>query len=193
MMRRDVVERLSFYRPEALLAEDYDLWARASRVTRIANIPEVLLRYRVWEGRISIRRFETIEEYASKVSYSMITGFLGSEVSAEASAGLRRTTFGLPLARLEQIEQVAILVQQLYWAYCEANSPNRMEVKEIAHDVGTTLLSLALTASKISPWKGFAMVIQALRFNPQLLLSRRVVTAAMRKVVGTARLGHCLT
>lgn len=45
MARREVFEHFR-YREEYRLAEDYDLFARASAKFRIANIPEVLLRYR---------------------------------------------------------------------------------------------------------------------------------------------------
>ena len=41
------------YREEAGIAEDYDLWARMSSQAIMANIPEVLLLYRVHEGQVS--------------------------------------------------------------------------------------------------------------------------------------------
>jgi glycosyltransferase involved in cell wall biosynthesis len=46
MLRRDDILALGGYRPEFKNAEDYDLWLRASRVYRLANIPVPLLRYR---------------------------------------------------------------------------------------------------------------------------------------------------
>ena len=46
MLRRDAILALGGYRPEFHNAEDYDLWLRASRSYRLANIPVPLLRYR---------------------------------------------------------------------------------------------------------------------------------------------------
>lgn len=46
MLRRSAILALGGYRPEFRNAEDYDLWLRASRVYRLANIPVPLLRYR---------------------------------------------------------------------------------------------------------------------------------------------------
>jgi hypothetical protein len=41
------------YDAGALHAEDYELWTRCARHTKLANVPEVLLRYRVHEAQVS--------------------------------------------------------------------------------------------------------------------------------------------
>jgi hypothetical protein len=46
IMRREEILKLGGYRPEFKNAEDYDLWLRAGRVYRLANVPIPLLRYR---------------------------------------------------------------------------------------------------------------------------------------------------
>ncbi len=53
MMRRDLMERLGYYRPDAIHVEDYDLWIRALEVTRLANLPEILVQYRMSAGSVS--------------------------------------------------------------------------------------------------------------------------------------------
>ncbi len=47
MMRNAVLQQVGGYRPAFEGAEDYDLWLRMSEVTKIANLPERLLRYRL--------------------------------------------------------------------------------------------------------------------------------------------------
>jgi len=57
MMRADVVRRLGGYRDVGGgLAQDYDLWLRISEQGKIANLPELLLRYRVHAGQASVRK-----------------------------------------------------------------------------------------------------------------------------------------
>lgn len=57
MMRPDVVRRLGGYRDVGRgPAEDYDLWLRIAEQGQIANLPEVLLRYRVHEGQTSVSK-----------------------------------------------------------------------------------------------------------------------------------------
>ena len=47
MMRKAIAQRVGLYRPAFQGAEDYDLWLRMSEVSKIANLPERLLQYRV--------------------------------------------------------------------------------------------------------------------------------------------------
>lgn len=56
MMRRDVLERHALRYDESFeSAEDYDLWTRTSWVSKLCNIPEVLLLHRVHPAQISQR------------------------------------------------------------------------------------------------------------------------------------------
>jgi glycosyltransferase involved in cell wall biosynthesis len=55
MFRRDVFDRAGGYRKGLNCAEDYDLWLRMSEVTLIANLPEILVRYRIHRASMSSR------------------------------------------------------------------------------------------------------------------------------------------
>jgi glycosyltransferase involved in cell wall biosynthesis len=77
MMRREVVAKLG-YRTAAIHVEDYDLWMRASAVTRLANIPEVLLKYRVLSHSVSSRNLLLQEEQAGKLQCELRAAVLGS-------------------------------------------------------------------------------------------------------------------
>lgn len=64
MMRRDILKRVGYYNvAKDSLIQDYDLWARFSRVTKIANLPEVLVCYREVSSGIS----QTTVNYSHKV------------------------------------------------------------------------------------------------------------------------------
>lgn len=47
MFRRDLVQSIGGYRQETQYAEDIDLWLRLAEVGKLANISEVLLKYRL--------------------------------------------------------------------------------------------------------------------------------------------------
>src|SRR5207247_10391545 len=76
MMRRDLLERLGYYSPEALYVEDYDLWIRAAELTGVANIPEVLVEYRVTENSVSGRNVAKQEENANRLKRELIARFV---------------------------------------------------------------------------------------------------------------------
>ena len=56
MLRRAAMEQVGGYRPRFEPAEDRDLWLRLAEVGRLANLPEVLLDYRVHPGSVSSAR-----------------------------------------------------------------------------------------------------------------------------------------
>ncbi len=56
VMRRAALERVGGYDPSFPVAQDYDLWMRLARVTRLANLPEPLVTRRLAVGRVSAVR-----------------------------------------------------------------------------------------------------------------------------------------
>src|SRR5690606_16968243 len=56
MLRRSLLVEVGGYRPEYMVAVDYDLWERLSHYTWFANIADVVLFYRRHDSSISIRR-----------------------------------------------------------------------------------------------------------------------------------------
>lgn len=162
MMRREVLERLGFYKAEALHAEDYDLWIRASVVTRIANIPEVLLQRRVWEESVCSRYSDAQEELVRRVMRSKISELVGTEVPGEEIISLRDMATGSSPTNLQQIERAVSLIRELYRAYLKMQSLNRLEAKQVGRDARRKLCVLSVSACKISFWKGFAIFVKAL-------------------------------
>jgi hypothetical protein len=59
MFRRSVVEAVGAYDESFAVAQDYDLWLRMSRVTRLANLLEPLVLRRLAPGRLSSARDST--------------------------------------------------------------------------------------------------------------------------------------
>lgn len=56
LMRRRVIDEVGAYDPALPVAQDYELWMRMSRVTRLANLPEPLVVRRLLPGRVSSAR-----------------------------------------------------------------------------------------------------------------------------------------
>lgn len=66
MVRTEVMRAVGGYRALAGgAAQDYDLWLRIAERGRIANLPHVLLRYRMHEGQISVSRLERQRQAAN--------------------------------------------------------------------------------------------------------------------------------
>lgn len=53
MMRRKAVLAVGGYREEMMPAEDYDLWLRMGECGQLANLPDIVLRYRMHDASVS--------------------------------------------------------------------------------------------------------------------------------------------
>jgi glycosyltransferase involved in cell wall biosynthesis len=87
--RRSVLVGLGGYRSDAEPAEDYDLWVRALEVTRIANVPEVVVRYRVHGASTSARSPGDADRAANAVAAEALTRLLGRAPDPDALRVLR--------------------------------------------------------------------------------------------------------
>lgn len=73
IMRRSIfLENALRYDPTFRHAEDYELWTRALKCCRFANIPEVLLHYRVHPGQVTSSHAEQQLHSAGKVRRSLL-------------------------------------------------------------------------------------------------------------------------
>lgn len=57
MARRDALAAVGGYRPQYLYCEDYDLWLRLAERYALANLPDVLVRYRTHPNSVSRRHY----------------------------------------------------------------------------------------------------------------------------------------
>ena len=73
MWRRDDFERYGLrYDENCICAQDYDLWSRAIRYVKFANLPEVLLKYRLHEGQVSSSKQNIQIQVTEKVRQNML-------------------------------------------------------------------------------------------------------------------------
>lgn len=133
IMRREILETLGFYNPEALHAEDYELWSRAMGITKISVLPEILLESRIWSGSVSNLESEVQKQTVARIRRAMISVLLGSEVSADLIVSAHTTANLSVPESVRQVYSVSIIIGQLYLAYLKANSLNLMESLEAAN------------------------------------------------------------
>ena len=132
MMRRETIEHLGFYNPEAIHAEDYDLWARATSVTQVSNLQDILLEYRVWSGGISSHNALLRDQTVLRIRQLMINKLMNCQVEAESII----TPYGVAnssiLEMVSKVCKVASLMPKLYFAYLNSNDLSPKQVLELA-------------------------------------------------------------
>jgi hypothetical protein len=96
LMRRDAFVAIGGYRPPFAPAEDYDLWLRMAEQFQIANLKQVVLKYRIHPYQVSMRK-----------RTQQTLGVLAAQVAASS----RRNGIPDPLSSVKEItpEVVAAL------------------------------------------------------------------------------------
>ncbi|MCL6436418.1 MAG: glycosyltransferase [Leptolyngbyaceae cyanobacterium HOT.MB2.61] len=62
MLRRDVLQKVGGYRQEMKYAEDFDLFLRLAEVGKVANLPHILLKYRMHANSVGYtKRLEQVK------------------------------------------------------------------------------------------------------------------------------------
>lgn len=71
ILRKSVLDEYNLIYGNRTL-EDYDLWIRAAKVTKIANIPKVLLKYRIHSNQITVTYNNKVQKDVDKQIYKML-------------------------------------------------------------------------------------------------------------------------
>lgn len=111
MVRREILT-VEMYREEYPLAEDYDLWVRISKCTKIANFPENLVRYRLHGNSISRERAQEMEVCVERIICSQLTQL---EVQADRSEIELHRYLGreMPINNLDKLNSILSWVKVL--------------------------------------------------------------------------------
>jgi glycosyltransferase involved in cell wall biosynthesis len=180
LMRRDVMTRLNFYRPDAVHTEDVDLWFRASSVTEFGNVPEVLLKYRAWTGSTHQRGLQVRNDRHVQLLASYIKEVLTIDSPIEAVAGLRQMRVGPRIEDPQQIRLTAALIQRLHKNFVEENNINSQVRREISWDAAKKLASLALQASRFHTADSMLLFMRALKVDYRLLYPSAIMRGLER-------------
>jgi hypothetical protein len=90
MLRREFLEKTGLrYDPQALHAEDYDLWVRARGLTRLANLAQALLDYRVHGEQISLQHLQPQSESVARIRLQQLALMLPGASAEEKRLHLR--------------------------------------------------------------------------------------------------------
>jgi hypothetical protein len=102
MMRRNIFVQHNLYYDESFRhAEDYELWTRAARFGRMANIPEILLLYRVSDSQVTgfFKKEQTAAANRVRLRQITMLGIEPSEQERLMHESITGSLFSVPTAR----------------------------------------------------------------------------------------------
>jgi GT2 family glycosyltransferase len=119
MFRADAVRRIgAFMRPEAELADDFDLYHRLLAVGEIARLEQSLTIYRVHPGNTSTGHAALLNANAATVLRSAYAPLLGTRAEAAAALVIRHLSERRPVHDLATLGQLGTLLQDLLGSFC---------------------------------------------------------------------------
>jgi glycosyltransferase involved in cell wall biosynthesis len=134
ILRTESLLRLGLqYDGEAEFAEDFDLWQRCSGQLRLANIPEVLLHYRISSGSMTHKHAQRLAQTVGRI-FARQLAILGVEAD-DATLEFHRTIGNeIPLENPRQLEEARAHLLQLWQANEEcAIYPSQIFRQTLAH------------------------------------------------------------
>ena len=89
LARVDVIRHIGGYDPALVVAEDYDLWVRATaNKTKIVNLPDVLTKLRIHSGSISRVYASLMARNTNVITKRALESVYGAEISASTVSTL---------------------------------------------------------------------------------------------------------
>jgi hypothetical protein len=178
--RRTVLQELGGYRPEMVPAEDYDLWVRALTMTRVANLPDVVLRYRVHPKSISVVHRRSAEDRALSVAERALSRLLGRAPQRDAVRILRHPAEASN-APAQHVQEATLLL----WRFTDAalEDPRlATEERTAIRRTASTWFRHLLRATGLQRPAVAAQVLFPRRTAPPAWLFAEMLTAATRRV-----------
>jgi hypothetical protein len=178
LFRREALTIASVYTSEYPRTEDYALLSGLSRQTRLANIPEVLLHYRVWSGNTS-KNPDQIRQAARVVcAYANALGVAATETDAARLQGLARNSYP---ENENDVRRLGVVILELL-AAVKKHLPAGADTSLVDHDADMRLWLLAVLSVPRSPLLAASLARNAFRLHPTSMLAfRRKVTSRLHE------------
>jgi glycosyltransferase involved in cell wall biosynthesis len=174
MMRNDVLNKLDYYRISALQCEDYDLWCRASFVTKLANFPEALVQRRIWLDSRCFTNSDQVEEFQLKYMNETIAQVQNRKINPLVINCLRQTSLQKDCTpNLDLLFQAIDTIDRSFNIYRIKNL-SKLSLRKIKNDTGNRLYYLAKCIRKQSYWKAFPIKIRSFLYYPRYIFRQLI-------------------
>jgi glycosyltransferase involved in cell wall biosynthesis len=183
MMRRRIPEILRGYSAAYPGSEDFEFFSRASRHGRITNLPNVLVKYRIWEGNMTTRQWDAQERSASRIVSESVEHYSGTSCDFQTAYALRGLAIDRYPSDKAEFERLADWLPKLFEGFLTKSPVPSSGHREIRTDAATKLWLLAALAAKRYPAWAAKTGAAATRMQPTSVISfvRKAADRAAQK------------
>ena len=178
IFRRHIMGIPILYNPQFETAEDYELWIRMSKITKIENIPEYLLKYRIHGKNISANR-NKILNYDYIIREKAIEYLFNHQLNDHEIHAIKEWVFQFPSKSAKDILIIRKIIARMYKIYITSNNFTNNELKEINFFTANQYFTLASQSKNISLRLFFICIIEGIKYSPKSVIYpffRRMLT-----------------
>ena len=169
ILRRKVIDRVNYYNSDFVVAEDYDLWNRIIKISKIENIPEYLLKYRIHGKNISLNREKVLtNDYL--IRKNAIQNLIKRQLNSSEDNAFREWIYQFPKKYPKDILIIKDLILEMYLQYGISNKLNKRQLNEINQYTALVLINFGLLIKTISPKISILCLLTAAKFYPLIFL-----------------------
>ena len=191
MFRKSCVLPLLGYDCNYALAEDYDLWSRISFEHEVANIPEVLVKWREWGGSVTSTKAKEQQKETLKISRRNMQHVWGETIDIHVLESFKLLYSGVKAdfsnKRMnELVSHRNVLIDRFIEKY---NYEDRSVVKNLRVEITTHLFSLIIRANNTWPVKLKQLFVWLVKIKPNIvrafyifLFKRTIFGSRIRKL-----------
>jgi glycosyltransferase involved in cell wall biosynthesis len=174
MMRYSVLKQIGGYQVDGP-AQDYDLWMRASAITKLANLPEVLLKYRIHTNSISQKKQDVQYKNSIKIVRKFCSKFLGWDIGNTGAECLYKSAESLIQKSSDDVKEAAKLIEKLCHLYIERQHLTGPDKRKVFFYSSNQLSKLAYINRKKYHLASIKAVFSLIKLTPQRLFSKKTL------------------
>jgi glycosyltransferase involved in cell wall biosynthesis len=175
MIRKDIVEKAGFYHPEKKYAEDYDLWTRLFFITKFANIPEFLVKYRSHSHNISSVHATDMATMSDRIKLELIENFLPKEQLQGVEPDKIQNLWNPAVLGTAQIKEQVRLLHLLHLNFLRKFHLTKTEKREVSHDIITRYVRYAYHSSQKSKFLSLVICCNACKISPKIFFDQIII------------------
>lgn len=182
MCRSDVLIKLGFYTPaENGFPEDYDLWIRAFQMTKLANIPKSLGKYRMHTSNNSLSVSTELQQSCIPLQNMLIGQLLANNhhLLLKEMPSFRNSpifSFNYPLNDIQ-----VNLIETVYTLYIKKYSLSDSDIKEIKTHISQILLSYSWSMLSFSKSKSLTLFLKSLKYS-KIAVIKKIISVPWRNL-----------
>jgi glycosyltransferase involved in cell wall biosynthesis len=163
MMRTALVKKAGGYSTKYILSADYDFWGRLSKHTKLANLSETLLYYRVHAESISIKNRTEQNNISREIQRLLLEEYVCAEDAEFLMDALRSDGYAVSRAI-----QFARLMNVLYLKFTENHHLSLTSKWNLRYNVGHKIYKI-VGPFKSSP-SAWNWILKALILSPSIIM-----------------------